>query len=373
VENASDTQTKRRSQPAHATAPARCRDCFYVLEGLDSTRCPECGRPFDLNDSSSYTRRPPFIGWVFWLPGLLLALGGGLVSAIFLYGFNHLGVALWIGVPFAAGAVLGYRVRTRAFFLFALIFTLAVAIPLGLIALDLSGFFCGVMLAGVFLAPVAVGTAAGTILRLVLKASSFSHRSYLPVAALLAIPFLWAVFEGATPAFPERTVATTHVIDAPPATVWDNIVFYEEVERTPPLLLRIGLPRPIGTSGPIDRVGAIRTCLYDKGSIVKRVTSRNPNDELAFAVTHQDIHFEHDVRLVGGRFKMQRIHGDRTRVTLETTYEPLLPPRWCWRPIEELAIHTLHEHVLAGMAIRCEQNIKQASWAPTEAHNADHD
>lgn len=30
-----------------------CFDCNYALEGLDSTRCPECGRPFRPNDCNS--------------------------------------------------------------------------------------------------------------------------------------------------------------------------------------------------------------------------------------------------------------------------------------------------------------------------------
>ncbi len=38
---------------------ARCLDCNYALRGLPaSSRCPECGRPFDLRDP-----------WTVWLPG----------------------------------------------------------------------------------------------------------------------------------------------------------------------------------------------------------------------------------------------------------------------------------------------------------------
>jgi len=31
-----------------------CRACGYSLRGLDSPRCPECGRPFDRFDPSSF-------------------------------------------------------------------------------------------------------------------------------------------------------------------------------------------------------------------------------------------------------------------------------------------------------------------------------
>ena len=33
-----------------------CWDCGYILFGLDSRRCPECGRPFDPGDESTFNR-----------------------------------------------------------------------------------------------------------------------------------------------------------------------------------------------------------------------------------------------------------------------------------------------------------------------------
>ena len=45
---------------------AQCRECGYLLRGLPEPRCPECGRPFDPHDPTTYrdpTRpRPPRTG-----------------------------------------------------------------------------------------------------------------------------------------------------------------------------------------------------------------------------------------------------------------------------------------------------------------------
>src|SRR3990172_6384993 len=71
-------------------APARCRSCYYVLENLESDCCPECARPFDPRDPTSFTTKAPFVGWVFWLPALVLSAAGGLlVMAVLVFGMGQ--------------------------------------------------------------------------------------------------------------------------------------------------------------------------------------------------------------------------------------------------------------------------------------------
>ncbi len=36
----------------------RCLACYYILDGLTESRCPECGRSFDLNDPTTYESGP---------------------------------------------------------------------------------------------------------------------------------------------------------------------------------------------------------------------------------------------------------------------------------------------------------------------------
>jgi hypothetical protein len=59
--------------------------------------------------------------------------------------------------------------------------------------------------------------------------------------------------------------------------------------------------------------------------------------------------------LWGGSFTFEADTSDivqphRIHCTLETTYRPHLSPRWCWRPFERYTVHTLHRHVLRGIA-----------------------
>src|SRR5262245_55046345 len=44
-----------------------CLHCGYSLEGLLESRCPECGRPFDLSRPETFwqTTRPKYTKWIW--------------------------------------------------------------------------------------------------------------------------------------------------------------------------------------------------------------------------------------------------------------------------------------------------------------------
>ena len=47
-----------------AANDADCPSCGFQLRGLTQSRCPECGRQFDLRDVVRHSLRPTFSGWV---------------------------------------------------------------------------------------------------------------------------------------------------------------------------------------------------------------------------------------------------------------------------------------------------------------------
>ncbi len=294
--------------------------------------------------------------WTFWLPGFITAALVGAASIVILVLMGAWGWALWLAAPLAAAALLGYRVRVHiiSFILLGIIF---VSPLIGTaMMMNVAGMFCGLILAGIFIVPILLGLGAGAAVRFWLKNSSFSQREYLPILIALLVPILCGLIEKqTTPAASPERISTTRVIDAPVDAVWQSIMFYEEVEHEPPLLLRIGLAHPLATTGSSREVGDIKTCLYNKGRISKQITAVERHRLLAFTIIEQSIGYERDVRLTGGRFEFESIGDNRTRVTLTTEYEPLLSPRFAWRWGERLAVHTLHEHVLKGMAIESER------------------
>jgi hypothetical protein len=336
-------------------APApRCLSCAYTLSGLHSPgACPECGQRFDLADCTTYALRPPFLRWNFWFPGLCLSvLGGTAVVAILAFALGNWGASLWLGVPFSVGCILGYRLRVRWYLLPLFCLVGILGLILGLVSLSLAGVYCGLVLGAIFLVPIFVGAVLGVVLRHHLKARGFSQASYLPILFFWLIPLAGGVIEGRPCGAHPESVSTEIVIPAPVARCWDAIMFYEEVTHEPPLILRIGLAHPLYTIGASCRPGDVKTCIYNKGRITKRITAVAERSVLEFEVIEQHIGYERDVRLIGGSFHFEPLGPASTRVTLTTTYEPYLSPRFCWRPGERLAIHLLHRHVLEGMRLK---------------------
>jgi len=339
--------------------PARCLDCGYVLTGLDTYRCPECGREFYLEDPTSFTTKPLFVPWKYWLPGFLLAATLGPLVYVIVLLLAGWGIAATFVTPACIGMVVGYGCTINRLLWFrvwiALTFAIVLLMVLSLHAMSFVGIFCGSVLAAIMLVPVAAGILAGYMLRETLKDSRFDQRKHLPILLMLIATVLCAWVERlvASPHAIE-TVVTSMDIPAPAGRAWNALMFYEEVRHRPPWLLRYGLLRPLFTRGSTQRVGDTKVCVYTKGHLTKRVTQREPNELLAFDVIEQDRIETNSVRLTGGSFRFIPRSPTQTRVDLSTSYQPKLGPRWVWRPFERLAVHTLHCHVLEGMKIEAE-------------------
>jgi hypothetical protein len=360
--------------PASEKAP-RCLGCNYVLIGLPEPRCPECGREFDPEDAESYTFKPPYVRWKFWLPPLLMvAIVSGIL--VILLRTSGVGVAATIVAPFALGGMLGYAVRGAGKLLLVLIAGAGLFVALGfLVANGFTGLFCGLVLLGICVLPVLAGLGAGVLLRWVLKRTAFSQRWHLPIWFFAVLPLVWAWCEGPVSyRYGKIHVTTTQIIDAPLADTWAGVTLYEDVRHPPPLLLRLGLSRPLHSMGSMTNVGDIKTCVYDQGRLVKRITRVDPGTEIAFEVIEQTIE-RCAARLKGGSFRFECISPTQTRVTLTTVYEPFLAPRFAWQPFEELSAHTLHRHVLVGMAGNAvhPQAGRVNRGAETQAEGAAHD
>jgi hypothetical protein len=152
------------------------------------------------------------------------------------------------------------------------------------------------------------------------------------------------------PAVEETTVVTRATFAASPGRTWETLMFYEQLDERPPLLLRFLLPVPIRTEGRKSEVGDEALCLYHGGHLVKRVTDVERGLRYAFAVVEQRLAIGGGMRLCGGSYTLRALPGGAgTEVEALTRYASPRRPRWLWRRIEAAVCHAFHRHILAAM------------------------
>ncbi len=328
----------------------RCLNCGYCLIGLVERRCPECARPFDLTDPSTFSTKPPLIRWRFWLPGLLLAIGAGLLIflVIFLSGVG-IGWGATLAAPVSIGVILGYRCRVRPVAYVLLVLTALVGIFVALFSFEITGLLCSVIAFVITFGPMLLGAFIGLWLRVHLKQSAFSERFYLPML-LICLPILLAIVEDFATSPPARTgFQSSRVLHAPADLAWRSIRYYEELSSVRPLLFTLGAPQPVATHGSLSHPGDLQVCKYRKGRVLKRLRTLVPGRRIVFDVVEQTLGFERSVRLAQGSFWLEPVGANATRLSLQTDYDPLLRPRWCWAPFERYVLRTLHEYILDGI------------------------
>ena len=145
------------------------------------------------------------------------------------------------------------------------------------------------------------------------------------------------------------SVVTSMTFAAPPADVWEGLLFYEEIGGRPPTHLRLLLPVPIRTEGKVSEVGGEAMCLYEGGHLLKRVTRIERGHFYEFEVAEQSLSVGGGMRLSGGRYTLRELPDGQTEVAVETRYVSTKWPRWFWRPLERLVCHWFHRYLLGSM------------------------
>jgi hypothetical protein len=155
-----------------------------------------------------------------------------------------------------------------------------------------------------------------------------------------------------------ESIVTRMNFGAAASAVWSGLMFYEEIEERAPLHLRLLLPLPIRTEGAKSAVGDVATCLYEGGHLLKRVTRIDAGRHYEFEVVEQTLEVGGGLRLSGGCYTLRELSVCRTEVAITTRYLSGKRPQWLWKPIEAIACHLFHRHLLSAMRRKVEPEQK---------------
>jgi uncharacterized membrane protein YhaH (DUF805 family) len=275
---------------------------------------------------------------------------------------RNYGWALFVGLPFLTPllAVLLYSLHERR--------SLRACLGLanGVIALAGAGFLLFAMegvICLIMAAPLAfaVGSAAGAVGYFIQKTFWWPEDSTrLFCVALLAVPLAMAVEHALPPPLPLLEVKSSVIVDAPPETVWRNVVTFSELPPPRELIFRLGVAYPVRATIYGQGVGAVRHCNFSTGPFVEPIQIWDEPRLLKFSVTHNPepmqewtpyrhvhpAHLDGYLESKGGQFRLVPLQDGRTLLEGTTWYHHRLWPAPYWQAWSDLIIHRIHLRVL---------------------------
>ena len=159
---------------------------------------------------------------------------------------------------------------------------------------------------------------------------------------------------------PTHSVLTKHIFNFPPEDVWKELLFYENLKKKQPILLRLLLPVPIGIEGSVEHTGDEALCLYQGGHLRKRLTQVVENELYQFEITEQNLSIKSGIQLSGGYYRLQNLPNQKTEVTAVTRYQSVAGPGWFWTPVEKMVCHWFHRYLLKSINHNIETKKKYA-------------
>jgi uncharacterized membrane protein YhaH (DUF805 family) len=293
------------------------------------------------------------------LLGLAACIGLGMAMLwLSVYGLGTYGVVLFFATPFTMGAVsaviynAAYPRSVWSTIGLALLGTVLTGSVVLLFAIE------GVLCLAMAFPIAAVLSIVGAVLAWAISTSAKTGQRN-PAALLVMLPAL-AVGESKLAEPTLRHVTTTIEIDAPPSSVWPNVVGFSDLPAPPKWIYELGVAYPMRARINGSGVGAVRHCEFSTGAFVEPITVWDEPHRLAFDVTSQPPsmtemspyrsvkapHLENYMVSKGGEFRLVPLPGNRTRLEGTTHYTLAIYPEIYWVAYGEVLLHGIHTRVL---------------------------
>ncbi len=272
--------------------------------------------------------------------------------ALLYYDMVGYGISFFVFLPFLLGYILG-KSTIKNISLAGLIFSVFTFFSL-LITGKLEGMVCILMAMPLIFVSIALGYLVKLLIsRFVpnedddLLDSNHFKSSILPFLA-------FAVMGVAEKKLTENSTAVIRVeseiiLPFSALEVYETIKSVDTLDAEKPFLMQLDLPVPMKCILEEEKVGGLRTCYFEGGQIVERVTALEKGkllqmDVISYELTGREwLGFEEAIytfeTLTDGRCKMVRI----------TTYTSVLYPRWYWQPLEKIGIEQEHDYVFSNL------------------------
>ena len=264
------------------------------------------------------------------------------------FGLSSYGWVLFVLLPIVLGISIGALPSKRSAFVGLIITTIVFLIVL--VTLGLEGYICVIMTLPIILPFLFLGS---VIAHLAKRYEKLKASENLPVLLLPLFVFLFgSPIERLVVQDKEKIMAVKSEIILPYSSlqVYDAIKSVDTLVAEKPLLLKIDLPIPQKCVLEKEEVGGLRTCYFEGGKIVERITALEKGKLLRMDVISYELTGRKWLGFKEAIYMFDSVGIDRCKMTRITTYTSTLQPRFYWEPLERLGIEQEHEYVFRSLA-----------------------
>lgn len=131
--------------------------------------------------------------------------------------------------------------------------------------------------------------------------------------------------------------------------VYETIKSVDTLDANKPFLMKLDLPIPQKCILHDERVGGLRTCYFEGGKIVERITQLEKGKILRMDVVDYQLTGRNWLGFKEAIYFFDQLADGTSKMTRITTYSSELYPRFYWQPLETIGIKQEHEYVFNNL------------------------
>lgn len=258
------------------------------------------------------------------------------------------GLSFFAFLPFALGYILG-KSTIKTISLWGLIISLAIFFIL-LLAGGLEGMVCILMAMPLIMIAIALGAFLKHVIkkyRNTDKEGNLIKSSILPFCLFLTFGFIETELTKNEQFVIE--VKSEIILPYSSIQVYETIKSVDTLDAEKPFLMKLDLPIPQKCVLEEEKVGGIRTCYFQGGQIVEKITALEKGKILKMDVIDYQLTGRKWLGFKEAIYLFDHLENGQTKMTRITTYTSELYPRFYWRPLEKIGIEQEHEYVFSNL------------------------
>lgn len=258
------------------------------------------------------------------------------------------GISFFVFLPFALGYILG-KSTLKSASLAGLIISLVIFMIL-LFAGGLEGMVCILMAMPLIIGAVAFGALVKYLIKKYHntdKKENLIKSSIIPLCLFLTFGFVETILTKNVNHIIE--VKTEIILPYSSMEVYETIKSVDTLDVEKPFLMKLDLPIPQKCILDEEKVGAIRTCYFEEGKIIERVTELEKGKILRMDVIDYQLTGRNWFEFKEAIYTFKELKNGNCKMTRITTYSSELYPRLYWQALEKIGIEQEHDYVFKNL------------------------